>query len=181
MELKFPDDAAVCYIYCNFNRKEEQKIEDLALNLLKQLSRCKIPLPAAIKNMRQRYARKTTTPTLEETIEGLGEVAATYSRVFFVVDALDEYETPENSRDKFLSMLFNLQAKAPVNLFATSRFIPSITKWFRHSSTLEIQATREDISSYLGAHIPQLGHWIVERPELGREIVEKLTKAASGV
>lgn len=180
LEQRFPEGAAVCYIYCSFNRKEEQTIEDLVLNLLKQLSRHKIPLPAAIKDMRRQYAHGTT-PTTKKAVEALGVVAAEYSRVFLVVDALDEYETLESSKDEFLTMLFSLQTKARVNLFVTSRFIPSITKQFSHTPRLEVQATQEDIGSYLRARLSQLGQWIAERPDLGEEIVTKLTRAVNGV
>lgn len=50
-------------------------------------------------------------------------------------------------------MLFDLQAQGKVNLFATSRIIPDVTKRFDGSPVLEIRASHDDICRYLQGHM----------------------------
>ena len=63
-------------------------------------------------------------------------MAAMYSRVFIVVDALDEYQVTDGCRMRLLSEIFSLQAKARMNIFATSRFIQEIEAKFEKSIRL---------------------------------------------
>lgn len=51
----------------------------------------------------------------------------------FVVDALDECQASNGYRMRFLSDIFNLQAKCQARLFAPSRFIPEITEKFNET------------------------------------------------
>jgi hypothetical protein len=46
-----------------------------------------------------------------------------YSRVFIIVDALDECQLSEGCRTTFLTEIFNLQAKSRANIFEDYREI----------------------------------------------------------
>jgi hypothetical protein len=79
-----------------------------------------------------------------------------YSRAFIVVDALDECQAIDGCRSRFLSEIFNLQAKSRANIFATSRFIPEITERFAGSMLLEIRASEHDVRKYVDGHMSHL-------------------------
>lgn len=95
LKQTFSDDNAfaIAYIYCNFKRKDEQKIENMMANLLKQLVQAMSSFPDALKQLYENHCKNGTRPTLQETYQTLRSVASAYSRVFIVVDALDECQT----------------------------------------------------------------------------------------
>jgi hypothetical protein len=127
---RFQNDPTVgiAYIYCNFQWKDEQKIDDLLASMLKQLAQGQSSLPDSVKDLYDRHKVKRTQPSLNKTLKSLHSVTAMYSRVFIVVDALDECQVSDNCRSRFLLEIFNLQVKYSTNIFATSRFIPEITE-----------------------------------------------------
>ncbi|KAK6827461.1 serine/threonine-protein kinase ripk4 [Apiospora arundinis] len=176
LKSKVRDDpnAAICYVYCNFNRKEEQKIENL-------ISKHKTPLPAAVTKLHLDHVQQTR-PTFEELTKALQDVTTQFSMVYLVVDALDEYQISDATRNQFLSILFGLQAKHPVNLFATSRFIPDIVERFKGASTkMEIRAAHKDIESYIRSQISQPGNFSADVDALRTEIVKCVTERAAGM
>ncbi|PMD66306.1 uncharacterized protein K444DRAFT_702104 [Hyaloscypha bicolor E] len=104
-----------------------------------------------------------------------------YSRVFIIIDALDECQVSEGSRTRFLSDIFNLQAKYGANIFATSRSIPEIIDKFKGSTLLEIRARSEDVQRYLEGHMEQLQGFVQDNQELQREIKNEISYAVGGM
>jgi Cdc6-like AAA superfamily ATPase len=139
LETRFDNDPTVgiAYIYCNFRRQGEQNIEHLICSLVKQLAQTRPSLPNDLKDLHDRHAAKLTRPPLEEACRILRSVESMYRRLFIIIDALDECQTSEGCRKRFLSEIYSLQATAQINIFATSRFIPEITDNFT-SLRLEI-------------------------------------------
>ena len=104
-----------------------------------------------------------------------------YSRVFIVIDALDECRLSDGSRTRLLSELFALQANSGANFFATSRFIPEITEKFEGSPSLEIHAREEDVRRYLGSRISNFPAFVQRNADLQEEIKTKIVKAVDGM
>jgi hypothetical protein len=178
---RFQNDptASIAYIYCNFRRKDKQKVDDLLASLLKQLAQGQSSLPDSVKDLYNRHKVKRTRPSLDETLRSLHSVAAMYSRVFIVVDALDECQVSDNCRSRFLSEIFNLQVKYCTNIFATSRFIPEITEKFNGSTLLEIRARDEDVRKYLDGCISQSESKFLK--SYHEEIKAGITKVVDGM
>jgi hypothetical protein len=171
----------IAYIYCNFRRQDEQKAESLLASLLRQLCQEQPRLVDSVKTLYDRHRDRRTRPSLDEILGFLQSVAVTYSRVFILVDALDECQISDGCRQKFLSGLFNLQAKCEVNLFATSRSISSIEKEFEGDTMLEIRASEEDVRRYLDGHMFRLPGFVVRSVELQEEIKTDIVKAVDGM
>jgi hypothetical protein len=171
----------IAYVYCNFRRQGEQKVDDLLANLLKQLAQLQPSLPNSVKDLYNQHQVKKTGPSLEEISRTLQSVVAIYSKVFVIVDALDECQVSDNSRSRLLSELFSLQAKTKANLFATSRPNHYIEREFKGCMSLEIFASDEDVRRYLDGHMSQLPAFVLKRPELQEEIKAKITKAVEGM
>jgi hypothetical protein len=87
----------------------------------------------------------------------------------------------DGCRQRFLSSLFNLQAKCGANLFATSRPISSIEKEFKGNLKLEIRASEEDVRKYLNGHLFRLPGFVARSPELQEEIKTDIVKAVDGM
>jgi hypothetical protein len=183
LSARFSGDSrtGIGYIYCNFRRKDEQKINDLLASLLKQLSKGQSSLPESVQNLYDQYKDKQKRPSLDEIEDTLQSVAKLYSRVFVIVDALDECQVSDPCRQTFLSKLFKLQTTCAANIFATSRFIHKITSAFDGSMTLEIRASKNDIKSYMENHMRELPSVVQGSPALQEEIKTGIPEAVDGM
>jgi hypothetical protein len=183
LTTRFSDDLAIgiAYIYCNFRRQDEQKIDDLLAILLKQLAKGQPSLAGTIKDLYNRHKTEQRRPSLDEISRSLQAVTILYSRVFIIVDALDECQTYNGCRTRFLSEIFGLQTKTGANLFMTSRFIPEIIEKFNKGMQLEIRASNEDVRRYLDGHMSQLPIFLLNKPKLQEEITTEIVKAVEGM
>ncbi|KAH8585484.1 hypothetical protein B0O99DRAFT_603266 [Bisporella sp. PMI_857] len=173
--------TGIAYIYCNFNRQEKQKVGDLLASLLKQLAESQLSLPGSVKDLYTHHEAKRTRPSLDEISRVLESVAAIYSRVFFIVDALDECQASDGCRARFLLELFNLQTRYGANIFTTSRFIPEIVDQFKGTVSLEIRASTDDVDGYLESHTGQLPFFVQQNRPLQEEIKRGISDAVDGM
>ncbi|EHK19820.1 uncharacterized protein TRIVIDRAFT_171764 [Trichoderma virens Gv29-8] len=178
---KFYNDSktGIAYIYCNFKKQEEQKIYDLLASVLKQLAESQSWLPESIKKLYNRHKAKRTRPSLDEILTVLQSVTIIYSRIFIIVDALDECQASSGCRARLISELSNLQMRNGVNIFATSRIIPEIREKFKGSKEVEIRAYDEDVRRYLDSQIVQLGSKFLETH--CEEIKTEITRVVEGM
>jgi predicted ATPase len=128
LSKRFQNNAStgIAYLYCIYQRQEEQNPVELLTCLLKQLVQEKPSVPESMKDRYQRHKDKRTRPSFNEIFKVLHSIIASYSMVFILNDALDEFQVSDEGHRRFLSEVFNLQAKTGINLFATSRFILDI-------------------------------------------------------
>jgi hypothetical protein len=173
--------VGIAYIYCNFRRKNEQKIDDLLMSLLKQLAEGQPSLLSKVKELYYRHETRRTRPSLDEISISLQAVTALYSRVFIIVDALDECQVSNDCRQRFLSGLFHLQTKTGAKLFMTSRFIPEITEKFNEALRLEIRASDQDVRTYLDGHMSRLRKFVLHNPKMQEEVITATIQAAKGM
>ncbi|KAF3293548.1 hypothetical protein TWF132_004516 [Orbilia oligospora] len=169
--------VGVAYIYFNYKANAHITVDELISNLLKQLARTQDPLSNCVKDLYDRC--KGIRPPRAEIVKALGAVVASYSRVFIVVDALDEYERCS----EFLGQLFEIHKNYALNIFATSRPIPEIRGIFeRHEISLielEIRASEADIINYLEGQILHSGGNIVRKNRA--LVIGKVSKLAQGM
>jgi Cdc6-like AAA superfamily ATPase len=180
---RFENDAniSIAYLYCNYRRQHKQKLEDLFASLLKQFVQEQPSILDSVKTLYYRHKDKRTRPLLNEILGVLQSVVVVYSRIFIIVDALDECQISDGCRQRFLSGLFDLQAKCRANLFTTSRPISSIKKEFEGNTILEIRASEEDVRRYLESRVFWLLGFVVRSLELQEEIKTKIVKAVDGM
>ena len=178
---RFSDDPkiGIAYIYCNFRRQDEQKAGDLLASLLKQLAQGRSSLPDSVKSLYDSHKARRTRPLFDEISRALLSVAVIYSRVFIIVDALDECQASDGCRTRFLSEIFSLQSKCRLNIFATSRFMPEVTEKFHGSTTFEIRARDEDVRNYLDSQISHSGLQLLQTYR--KEIKIEITKVVDGM
>ncbi|OCK78779.1 purine and uridine phosphorylase, partial [Lepidopterella palustris CBS 459.81] len=183
LTTRFQNDSniGIAYLYCNFRRRDEQKADDLLISLLKQLSQERPSLLDSVKDLYHRHKAKRTRPSFDDILRALQAVIAVYSRVFIVVDALDECQASDGCRSRFLSEIFNLQVKCQANVFVTSRFIPEIAEMFNGSTSLEICASNEDVRKYLEGHMSQLPSFVSRNNDLQEEIKTEIVQAVDGM
>lgn len=176
---KFEKDnnVGIAFLYCNFRRHHEQKADNLLASLLKQLSERQPSLPEGVNSLYYSHNEKRTRPLYDEILRTLSFVAAQHTRVFFVVDALDECQDTA----RLLKELFNIQKKCRVNIFATSRPIPEIKEKFKGLPHVEVNAADEDVRRYLEGRIGQLQSFVQENRELQKDITTGIAEAVDGM
>ncbi|KAJ9131303.1 Ankyrin repeat domain-containing protein 50 [Pleurostoma richardsiae] len=175
------ETVGVAYVYCNFRRKHEQKAVDLVASLLKQLTQGRTSFPECVKSLYDKHRERRTRPSLDEISRTLQSVTVMYSRVFVITDALDECQTFDGCRLRFLEEIFVLQEKCEANIFATSRFIPEITKSFKKSTSVEVQAARGDMQRYLDGHMFRLPGFVGRSQTLQDEIKTNIVRSVQGM
>ncbi|KAM0321343.1 hypothetical protein ACHAQA_010172 [Verticillium albo-atrum] len=179
---RFRDDrgVGVAFLYCNFRREADQKVEDLLSSLLKQLSHAQASLPDCVRALYDKHKGKTR-PSLDELSRALQIVAKLFARAFVVVDALDECHLSDGNRSKFLTEIFALQSASGANIFATSRFVQNITDRFKDSVSLEIRAYPEDVRRYLEGNMAHMPTCDAQNSDLRDEIITKIVQAVDGM
>jgi len=180
---KFHSDLTIgiAYIYCNFRRKDEQKLDNLLACLIKQFSEVLPALPKAVRELYEQHSTKRTRPSTDELLRVLQSVTASHSKIFIVVDALDECQISDGCRRRLIEECFNLQSLYGANLFMTSRFLPEITENFDRASTFEIRASPKDVRKYLAGQIFRLPRFVNRDIFLQEEIISGIIAAVDGM
>jgi Cdc6-like AAA superfamily ATPase len=176
--------VGVAYVYCNFQRQDSQKVEDLLSVLLKQLTLGLSSLPETVRELYETHTTKTRTPpSAEGILQCLKSVIASSKRerTFIVVDALDECLGPDGDPSDLMVELFRLQDICPVNLFVTSRPIPDIMRKFSPGVSAEIKAHETDVVQYLNGHMSRLPRFVMDTPGLVDAIKQEIMVAVRGM
>lgn len=126
-------------------------------------------LPDGVMKLHKQCNGRKNLLRSEDISETLQLVAAMFSKVFVVIDALDECQTFDGSQAKFLAEIFKLQSNSATNIFATSR--PThIPEPFRDKTALEIHASEADVNRYLEKNMFRLPGFVNRSPGLQEEL-----------
>ncbi|XP_044723873.1 ankyrin repeats (3 copies) domain-containing protein [Hirsutella rhossiliensis] len=175
------DNVGVAYVYCNFRHQEVQTAMDFVASLLKQLTQGQAVFPDVVESLHAKCKERRSRPSFEDISSALQSVTALYSRVFILVDALDESHATNGTRAKLFHELSQLKAKSATNIFATSRFIPEISNEFTESIVQEIRATEEDVRIYLQDDLVRLPTFVRNSPSLQERIKREIVSSVQGM
>ena len=162
-------------IYCIYTEQTVQTVENLISSLLKQLAQDCSVISDTVESLYKRHVERNTRPTFEEYTRALQSEIKTFSRVFVVVDALDE--CLEDNRSDLLTALRSLGNT--VNLMVTSRDLSSIAKYFPRTKRLDIYATNEDVQRYIEGRITRTSRQHLK--SLQEIIVNKIVENVKGM
>lgn len=185
LNTKFESDAGVgvAYIYCSYQPQQKQEPDDLLVSLLRQLMQGRPSVPEDVRSLYEHYKNKQARPPCNAIVKTLHSTIGLHSRVFIIIDALDEYHVSNSEGlNRLLSEVFTLQDQTEVNFFATSRSISEITSQFDGCICKEIRAQDNDILCYINGRIPRLlrSH-ISKYPQIQDTIRSDILKAADGM
>ena len=175
------EKVGIAYIYFNYRRQLEQTSVNLLGSLLKQLLQERPSISNDLRSLYEHHTCKKTRPTFDEILKVLHTEMTDYSRIFIVVDALDECPDGDGIRQLLLANLYALQATTAMNLMVTSRFIPKITQEFRKAIWLEIRACDEDVKRYLEGQMSRLSSCVMRSTSLQEVIKCNIIKAVDGM
>ncbi|KAF4446194.1 ankyrin repeat protein [Fusarium austroafricanum] len=177
-------DVGIAYIYCSYQTQHEQTARGFLATLLKQLSRRLSSLPKIVKTLYDTLCLTGLLPSLDQISDALQQTVKSYSRVYILIDALDEYQEDQRPGDgwqRFLRELFELQDRTGVNIFATSRPITVIAEKFNGKETLEIRARTEDIMAYIDQNMSRLPGSIQRKSKLQDDVRSWILNSVDGM
>ncbi|KAJ7327647.1 ankyrin repeat-containing domain protein, partial [Mycena albidolilacea] len=169
-------DVGVACIYLNHKETEAQTVSNLLSGLWRQLVFGK-DITSQVQELYKQHTEKGTRPSLDNIHLALCAAITQFSKVYIVVDAVDEY--PENQRHLLFDHLTEI--RSTVNLMITSR--PHITP-IADSEVLQIRANDKDIQSYVDGYIkrsPHLSKLVKMKPELEEKIGTKMRNTVDGM
>ncbi|PSN73160.1 hypothetical protein BS50DRAFT_672111 [Corynespora cassiicola Philippines] len=177
------DNVGIAYYYFNYTLDQTQSAEVVLACLLKQLLQSHWSVPDDIKRVWKLHRADQSSPLHEELLESLSKVIKSYSRVFVVIDALDQLHVTDGmALDKLLTSLFVTQQLTPFNLLATTRHESDITARFQKRILKDIRATTEDVGAYVDTRIHDLLRGRIGRdPELERQVRDAVLNATDGM
>ena len=172
-QFKDKKDVGIACIYCNYKEKDVQTLVNLTGSLLIQLIQGRALISTDVEDLYKSHVDKGTRPTPDEVLKVLQSELSRYSKVFVVVDALDEFQTGDQLQASLLAVLRAL--KPVVNLMVTSRFVDNIEREFRGMPMLEISASPKDVQTYVVnriSHSDRLSRHVSKDAALKEEIIK---------
>lgn len=168
--------VGIAYHYCDFRHQDCEDTTLILASILKQLAQCLGSVPDVLATLYDKHKPKGTRPSSAETASALESVASMHSRVFVVIDGLDECLAWE-------SILVELRRLRGVNVLVTSRAIPEICNhWgLEGSRILEIRASETDVRKYLDQNISKLGGVLMRNRQLQEDVCKVILAATEGM
>lgn len=185
LDSRFQGDSktGIAYFFFDYKRQDEHTIDALLASLLRQLTACQSSLPETVHELYKQHNTQSnkTRPSTEELIRVLKSVALIYSRIFIMIDALDECKSSNGTRLRVLSCIFKIRSEIRANFFITSRFNTEISGAFLGNPTLEIRASDNDVRNYLSGNMAHLPKFVRGDPSLQKEIIDSILQAVQGM
>ena len=174
------NNIGIAFMYCDYKEQEQQTSVNLISSLLQQLVEQQSSVPDEVHSLWEEHTRRRTRPGLAECSRLLQSIASAFSKVFIVIDALDE--SSEITRDDLIAEIQKLASR--LHLMATSRHNANIEQSFSDSIQLEIQAHDADVKAYIRTQIDKrerLKKFVRADPSLQEMIETKLASKAQGM
>ncbi|PYH90696.1 purine and uridine phosphorylase [Aspergillus ellipticus CBS 707.79] len=172
--------VGIAYIFCDYREKSNQNVTSILAAILKQLVQSIETVPENLNTLYAALQATKSSPQRDEVIEVLELVVSSFSRVYLVIDALDECSESDGTRNAVISHILNLQETCNMNLFATSRFIPDITARLEKFSTVEVRASDGDVARYAKGRIHEF-NCVRKSPALSELVVSSITETSDGM
>jgi hypothetical protein len=184
LERTFNDqnDIGIAYIYCNY-KEEGQTAVDLVGSIMQQLVQRHSHVSSEIRALYKTHYSKRTRPTFSECSTLLQMECRPFSKVFIVIDALDECLEADGTRHKLLSALQKLPPT--VCLLVTSRpHIREVTDILENAAVLEVIASDHDIRAFLAGQMEEEGRLkrlVKTDPTLRETIINTIVEKVKGM
>ncbi|KAL2073364.1 hypothetical protein VTL71DRAFT_10688 [Oculimacula yallundae] len=137
-------NAAVISFFFDYLNQQDQTVDKILRNLIKQIAELKKVFPASLIALHQKWKSSKQDPSAPNLKKTLVSLCEDFSTTFLIVDGLDELV----QRAKVISMLRSL-SDSGIQVLVTSRPFLDIQEAFRLSSKIEIRAVDVDVREYV--------------------------------
>jgi len=171
--------VGIAFLYCLYAERKDQTINQLLGSLIQQLLLQHGAIPEEVRTQYDSHMLEKTQPDLAELSKRLGSTTSLFSKVYIVIDALDECDDTNKTRSLLLEQLQNLNTS--VQLFLTSRPLEELRL---DSVRFNVTAQEDDMRRYLRAQLRQesrLAKLCADNRGLEVEILDKIIAKADGM
>ena len=184
-ELFKDTNVVIACIFCSYQEQANQGLEELIASILKQIIENQPQASEDIQTFYREFLYKCRRPRLTNLIDALRSEIRRYSKVFLVIDALDE--CLEDNQRRLIAKLESLAST--VYLMVTSRPLDLIKQLFQGALHLDITAKEEDVRRYTQARVRRgqnrheilLARLVQANNGLEDEIVDEIATNARGM
>lgn len=177
---KFLSEEHVGLAYVYFDYQVPQKSGDVHLSILKQLLLQSNQPVTAVGNLYKDCEQGGSRPSSSEVQRTLSAVLDQFSRLFVIIDALDECHGPEG-RDILLREIIDLIQNRKASMLLTYRPVPEILALFGEGRLKEISAATDDIVHYVDGRLPHMKCRVSNQPVLRDSIRRAIVNAVDGM
>jgi DNA-binding MarR family transcriptional regulator len=174
-------DIGVAYLYCNYKRQADQTAPDLVAAIIKQLVQDRPSIAQSLSILYERHRVRGTRPPLGELSSVLHSVLANYSKVYVVLDALDECPEQNRTRNLLLEICRNLQRQTGLRLMVTSRQISDILEEFEDAPLIEVRANNSDLKRFVMGNVDRFAKFVRLNTDLQDLVQNRVIEAADGM
>ncbi|CAD6563814.1 MAG: hypothetical protein ASARMPREDX12_000073 [Alectoria sarmentosa] len=174
------EHVGVAYIYCNYSEAEKQNPTNLLKSILLQLASRKRVMIEELTEAYKKHMKEGTALSLPECCRLLHAATNYFSKIYLVIDALDE--CAECTRDILLAEL--KKPKPQINVLVTSRHVFPDHYDAESALRLEIEANMLDIREYLEKRITEssaLQAYFKKDMDLHDVIISDVAERAKGM
>jgi len=183
MSLKAKDaNMSLAYVYCEYLERRDHTAANLLANIAQQLIHDDSTMLKTLLSLYRHHLGQRTRPTLSDWSNLLQSGVRRQSRVFILIDAIDERRDEDGTVDDFLRELKGLTPD--VHLFITSRPSSTIERELKIATHMEIRARDPDIRAYVHDHItrgPRLQRLVDREPTLKAAIADTVIEKSQGM
>ncbi|KAL8966269.1 MAG: hypothetical protein Q9183_003446, partial [Haloplaca sp. 2 TL-2023] len=181
-KITLEDQGTVVCIYCDYKERPRQTPINLLSSVVRQLAVSQSIGFEEIGALRKLHKDKETRPSRAEVVDLLSLYHRLPSRVFIVVDALDECNATDNTKNLLAEELPRLLPKA--HFLFTSRKLGDIEQLFDGRPQLEIRASDSDIKRCIMdrvTHEPRLRKHMAADPSLLELVQDAIVRRSDGM
>ncbi|KAL6709052.1 hypothetical protein ACN47E_002179 [Coniothyrium glycines] len=174
-------DIGIAYVYCSYQRRAEQSVNNLLAAILKQLLHDRPRVTEMLSELHIRHVSRNTKPSEQDLSKSLETVLSSYQTVYLVIDALDECIERFLGPTSLLTICYDLQKTSDFRIMVTSRHTAEIHEKFEGLPQLEVRASSADVARYVKGQIHHLPPCIREDSDLQDQVQGKIIDAADGM
>ena len=175
-------DIGTAYIYFSYKDAEIQTPANIAASILQQLISVRPDYLNDLKDLYTKHKKENTRPSIGDIMVLLQSVVFSFSRVFVVIDALDECSDTDDVRSILLTELKKLQSR--LCLLVMSRPIPDLENLLEGAVRVTVEASMTDIKNYLQQRLESTGSMqkhLADEPSLRDTIISRITQRIKGM
>jgi hypothetical protein len=184
-EIYAQPDVFLVTIYCDYEDRENQTLENMFLSVIHQMVEQLPAIPQEICQIYQRGShrdsRNQIIPSIRNLLLALQHHLKHIRTVFIVLDALDE--GTQQVQDQLVAKIRKLYVQ-DLRLICMSRPLPKLKGLFQEAESIPISARAEDLSLFIKNRIHRvqsLKMHIAKAESLEREILESVVRMADGM
>ena len=175
------EKVVTAYVFCDYKKQDEQTPVNLITSIAMQMLQHQASLPESVLEIYERHHQNGIRLNIDRNLEMIALSITHWSRVYLIVDALDELGNADQVLQILIGILRRLQDVHQFNLMIISRYIPSLVSDFHQTYCVDVQASSDVIRRYVDGRFVDLSSCVRKNPGLQETIAVAIVKTVEGM